>query len=176
MTIADKYFQIYHSISRGVSYKPMLKKIGTRKMLVLPDQHTLTHGEAKSNTNTHSRANTRANRHGKIVQKHYHLPYKLMVSSCAIFLPFFFPDISKSHDLFSLQDQLRRYRMATRVFFSTFEMPRNVNLETNLKFSLRIPRRTKDYRQDNQKINRNILVELKCICLSMLPRRSILGV
>lgn len=89
MTIADKYFQIYHSISRGVSYKPMLKKIGTRKMLVLPDQHTLTHGEAKSNTNTHSRANTRANRHGKIVQKHYHLPYKLMVSSCAIFLPFF---------------------------------------------------------------------------------------
>jgi len=36
--------QIYHSISRGVSYKPMLKKIGTRKMLVLPNQHTLTHG------------------------------------------------------------------------------------------------------------------------------------
>ena len=55
-------------------------------------------------------------------------------------------------------------------------MPRNVNLEKNLKFSLRIPRRTKDYRQDNQKINRNILVELKCYCLSMFPRRSILGV
>ena len=36
--------QMYHSISRGVSYKPMLKKIGTRKMLVLPNQHTLTHG------------------------------------------------------------------------------------------------------------------------------------
>ena len=55
-------------------------------------------------------------------------------------------------------------------------MPRNVNLQTNLKFSLSIPRRTKDYRQDNQKINRNLLIELKCICLSMLPRRSILGV
>jgi len=35
---------IYHTISRGVSYKPVLKKIGSRKMLVLPDQHTLTHG------------------------------------------------------------------------------------------------------------------------------------
>ena len=103
----------------------------------------------------------------------------LMSSWChhvPFFSRFFVLDISKSHDLFSLQDQLRRYRMATRVFFSTFEMPRNVNLKTNLKFSLRIPRQTKDYRQDNQKINRNILVELKCYYLSMFPRRSILGV
>ena len=35
---------IYQSISRGVSYKPVLKKIGSRHMLVLNNQQTLSRG------------------------------------------------------------------------------------------------------------------------------------
>ena len=37
---------IYQSISRGVGYKPVLKKIGSRHMLVLNNQQTLSKGSS----------------------------------------------------------------------------------------------------------------------------------